>query len=168
MSVEEEFREFVATRQRALLRTAWLLTGDWAAAEDLVQTALVRTWPHWRRIGERGAEAYVRRVMHNTFNTWWRRRWRGETPTAELPEHAVPDAFGESDVRGALVAALHRLPRRQRAVVVLRFFDDLTEAQAADALGCATGTVKSQTSKALATLRRDPRLADLVTLESAS
>jgi RNA polymerase sigma-70 factor (sigma-E family) len=160
-----EFAEFVASRQRALLRSAWLLTGDWATAEDLVQTALVRAWPHWRRLPDgEAAEAYVRRVMHNTFNSWWRRRWRGETPTADLPDTASPE--NDPDVRTALVAALRRLPRRQRAVVVLRYFDDLTEARAADALGCSVGTVKSQTSKALATLRRDPRLAGLSLVET--
>lgn len=161
------FDEFVATRQRGLLRAAWLLTGDWAAAEDLVQTAFVRAWPHWRRLDdERAAEAYVRRVMLNAYLSARRRRWRGETPTADLPEHAAPAA--DADLRGALVEAVRRLPRRQRAVVVLRFFDDLTEAQTASVLGCSVGTVKSQTSKALAGLRRDPRLAGLSLVESTS
>lgn len=159
------FEEFVATRQRGLLRAAWLLTGDWAAAEDLVQTALVRAWPHWRRLDdEPAAEAYVRRVMLNAYLSARRRRWRGETPTADLPEQPAPAA--DADLRGALVDAVRRLPRRQRAVVVLRFFDDLTEAQAASVLGCSVGTVKSQTSKALAGLRRDPRLAGLSLVES--
>ena len=168
MDADTDFREFVAARQRALLRGAWLLTGDWASAEDLVQTALVRSWPHWRRLPDHdAAEAYVRRVMLNTFSSWWRRRWRGETPTAELPERPAADAFGDSDVRDALVGAVRLLPRRQRAVVVLRYFDDLTEAQAAEALGCSVGTVKSQTAKALATLRRDPRLAGLFLVETS-
>ena len=159
------FSEFVATRQRGLLRAAWLLTGDWAAAEDLVQTALVRAWPHWRRLtDEAAAEAYVRRVMLNSYLSARRRRWRGETPTAALPERPAPES--DADLRGALVDAVRRLPRRQRAVVVLRFFDDLTEAQAASVLGCSVGTVKSQTSKALAGLRRDPRLAGLSLVES--
>ena len=160
-----EFAEFVAARQRALLRGAWLLTGDWASAEDLVQTALVRSWPHWRRLpDEHAAEAYVRRVMLNTYSSWWRRRWRGETPTADLPDRAAPG--DDTDLRAALVASLRLLPKRQRAVVVLRFFDDLTEANAAEALGCSVGTVKSQTAKALATLRRDPRLAGLTLVET--
>ncbi|HEX8004353.1 MAG TPA: SigE family RNA polymerase sigma factor [Mycobacteriales bacterium] len=160
-----EFAEFVAARQRALLRAGWLLTGDWASAEDLVQTALVRTWPHWHRLPDADrAEAYVRRVMFTTYASWWRRRWRGETPTADLPDRAAGAA--DTDLRAALVAAVLRLPRRQRAVVVLRFLDDLTEARAAEVLGCSVGTVKSQTAKALATLRRDPRLAGLSLVET--
>ena len=160
-----EFAEFVAARQRALLRSAWLLTGDWAAAEDLVQTALVRAWPHWGRLPDgNAAEAYVRRVMLNTYASWWRRRWRGETPTATPPD--TPATGSDSDLRATLVDAVRRLPARQRAVVVLRYLDDLSEAQAADVLGCSVGTVKSQASKALATLRRDPRLAGLTLVES--
>jgi RNA polymerase sigma-70 factor (sigma-E family) len=162
-----EFSEYVAARQRALLRSAWLLTGDWAAAEDLVQTALVRTWPHWRRLAdEHAAEAYVRRVMLNTWSSWWRRRWRGETPTGDLPDTPRDDG-GDADLRAVLVAAVLRLPKRQRAVVVLRYLDDLSEARTADVLGCSPGTVKSQASKALATLRRDPRLAGLSLVESS-
>lgn len=168
MDPDQDFRDFVAARQRPLLRSAWLLTGDWASAEDLVQTALVRAWPHWRRLpDQQAAEAYVRRVMLNVFSSWWRRRWRGETPTASLPDAAAPDEYGASDVRGALVAALRLLPKRQRAVLVLRYFDDLTEPQAAEVLSCSVGTVKSQTAKALAALRRDPRLAGLTILEGA-
>jgi RNA polymerase sigma-70 factor (sigma-E family) len=161
-----EFSEYVAARQRALLRSAWLLTGDWASAEDLVQTALVRAWPHWRRLpDEHAAEAYVRRVMLNTWSSWWRRRWRGETPTADLPERPAPP--GDADLRTALVDAVRRLPRRQRAVVVLRYLDDLSEAGTAEVLGCSVGTVKSQASRALAALRRDPRLAGLSLVESS-
>ena len=87
MDVAEDFRTYVVGRQRALLRTAWLLTGDHALAEDLVQTALVRAWPHWERIARaEGADAYVRRVMVNKSIDWRRRRWRGEVPTEVLPE----------------------------------------------------------------------------------
>lgn len=162
MSSEQDFREFVAARQRALLRTAWLLTGDWAAAEDLVQTALMRAWPHWRRLSGQGdAERYVRRIVVNSFNSGWRRRWRGETPTLDLPHQQAPDAFGAVDLQQSLAAAVLALPARQRAVVVLRFFDDLTEAQTADVMGVAVGTVKSQTSKALASLRANPALTGL-------
>ena len=162
---DEGFRAFVAARQRALLRSAWLLTGDWQSAEDLVQTALVRAWPHWRRLRDaEHAEAYVRRVMLNTFSSWWRRRWRGETPTADLPDRAAE--ADDADVRAVLLDAVRLLPKRQRAVVVLRFFDDLTEARAAEVLGCSVGTVKSQAAKALATLRRDPRLAGLSLVET--
>lgn len=161
MDAEDDFRQFVVTRQRLLLRTAWLLTGDWQGAEDLVQTALVRAWPHWRRVGGGpGADAYVRKIMVNTSLDWRRRRWHGEIPTERLPDHAAPGS-PDADVQQVLLAALRDLPPRQRAVVVLRFFDDLTEAGTAAALGCSVGTVKSQTFKALAALRRHPRLADL-------
>jgi RNA polymerase sigma-70 factor (sigma-E family) len=156
---EHDFRAFVVTRQRALLRTAWLLTADWALAEDLVQTALMRTWPKWRRLsGPDAGEAYVRRVMVNAFLNGRRRRWRGEIPVALLPETAAPDATAEADLRHLVATAVQALPPRQRAVVVLRFFDDLTEAQTATVLGIAVVTVKSQTAKAFATLRRHPQL----------
>lgn len=169
MSLEEDFREFVAARQRGLLRTAWLLTGDWTAAEDLVQTALMRAWPHWRRLaGQGAAERYVRRIMVNSFNSGWRRRWRRETPTSDLPHGHAPDAYGAVDLRQSLAAAVRALPPRQRAVVALRFFDDLTEAQIADVMGVAVGTVKSQTSKALASLRTNPALNGLNFQESAT
>jgi RNA polymerase sigma-70 factor (sigma-E family) len=168
---EDDFRQYVAARQRALLRTAWLLTGDWGAAEDLVQTALVRAWPHWGRIGGgRGADAYLRKIMVNTSTDWRRRRWRGEVPTAQLPEAAqAEDHSGDATaLQQALLAGVRALPPRQRAVVVLRYFEDLSEASTAEILGCSVGTVKSQASRALATLRRNPALADLDLQESAS
>ena len=165
MDREDDFRQYVAGRQRALLRTAWLLTGDWGAAEDLVQTALVRAWPHWGRIGGgRGADAYVRRIMLNTSTDWRSRRWRGEIPTGDLPEAAGPersDAGDAADLQQALLVAVRALPPRQRAVVVLRYFEDLSEASTAEIMGCSVGTVKSQASRAIATLRRHPALADL-------
>jgi RNA polymerase sigma-70 factor (sigma-E family) len=160
MDVDEDFRCFVAARQRSLLRTAWLLTDDWASAEDLVQTALMRAWPHWRRVSRTGGgDAYVRRIMINKSLDWRRRRWRGEVPTAVLPDQ--PGAPQDAGLDQVLLAAVRSLPPRQRAVVVLRFLDDLSEPATADALGCAVGTVKSQTRKALATLRRHPGLAEL-------
>lgn len=165
MSREPEgFAEFVAGRERALQRTAWLLTGDWAMAEDLVQTALVKSWPCWERIMRRDdPELYVRRVMVNTWATWWRRRWRWEHASAAVPDRPAPgDMAAEVAVRVAVRDALGRLTRRQRAVLVLRVFDDLSEAQVASVLGCAVGTVKSTTAQALARLRDDPRLAALV------
>jgi RNA polymerase sigma-70 factor (sigma-E family) len=149
------FDEFVAARSRALLRTAYLLTHDHASAEDLLQTALAKAWFAWRRI-DGNPEPYVRRILVNTYATWWRRRWNGEQPTEQLPEHAAEESGTEPT---DLWRAMERLPRRQRAVVVLRYFEDLTEAQTADLLGCSVGTVKSQTSKALAKLRIDPALA---------
>lgn len=161
MDVAEDFRGFVAARQRSLLRTAWLLTGNWFSAEDLVQTALLRAWPHWRRIaGSGGADAYVRRIMVNKLLDWRHRRWNGEVPTDPLPEiAAAPES--DVDLHHVLVRAVGGLPPRQRAVVVLRYFDDLSEADTADALGCATGTVKSQAAKALTALRHRPELAGL-------
>jgi len=149
------FRDFVAARSPALVRSAWLLTGNEATAEDLVQTALAKTWSRWAQLTRQDApEAYVRRVMLSTYLTWHRRRWHGEVPVASVPDtlHA-PDVHREADLRQTMAAALSTLPPRQRAVVVLRFFDDMTEAQAADALDCSVGTVKSQTAKALVKLR---------------
>jgi RNA polymerase sigma-70 factor (sigma-E family) len=149
------FDDFVAARSRALLRTAYLLTHDHALAEDLLQTSLAKAWFHWQRIqGE--PEPYVRKILVNTYATWWRRKWNGEQPTEELPEHATEEMSAEPT---DLWTAMERLPRRMRAVVVLRYFEDLTETQTADVLGCSVGTVKSQTSKALAKLRIDPALA---------
>jgi RNA polymerase sigma-70 factor (sigma-E family) len=148
------FEEFVATASPRLLRTAFLLTRDAGHAEDLLQTALARAWRAWHRVNG-DPEPYVRRIIVNTHATWWRRRWRGEEPTGELPElpgEAPQDAVGD---REWLWHALGRLPRRQRAVLVLRFYEDLTEAQVAALLGCSVGTVKSQASKALAKLRLD-------------
>jgi RNA polymerase sigma-70 factor (sigma-E family) len=156
----EDFRQYVLGRQRALLRTAWLLTGDRGSAEDLVQTALLRAWPHWGRIsaGE-GPDAYVRRIMVNKAIDWRRRRWHGEIPTATLPE--LEHQTADLDLPQILVAAVRSLPARQRAVIALRYLDDLSEIETAAALGCAVGTVKSQTAKALAALRQHRGLADL-------
>jgi RNA polymerase sigma-70 factor (sigma-E family) len=155
VTAAESFEAFVMARSRKLLRTAYLLTSDHALAEDLVQTALAKAWFAWSRIEGGDPEPYVRKIMVNTYATWWRRRWNGEQPTDELPEHAVP-AHAEEPTD--IWRALQRLPRRQRAVVVLRFYEDLSEAETARILGCSPGTVKSQTSKAFAKLRLDPAL----------
>jgi RNA polymerase sigma-70 factor (sigma-E family) len=157
------FREFVAARSASLARSAWLLTGDEGLAQDLVQTALVKTWSRWDRVVRQDApEAYVRRVMLSTYLTWSRRRWRGELPVGAVPEHAQRgDAFETFDLRQSMLAALRGLPPRQRAVVVLRFFDDMTEAQTARVLGCSVGTVKSQGAKAVTKLRTCASLHDL-------
>lgn len=159
------FEEYVAVRGPFLHHTAWLLTGDHHRAEDLVQTALGKTWPHWSQIAESGEgsyDAYLRRVMMTTYISWWRRRWTAEYPTETLPEtsaHGADPPTEAADRRHDLLTALALLPRGQRAVVVLRYFHDLTEAQTAETLGCSVGTVKSQTSRALATLRTSPALA---------
>ncbi|WP_244932044.1 SigE family RNA polymerase sigma factor [Nocardioides sp. W7] len=151
------FEEFVAARSGALWRSAYLLTGDRQKAEDLLQTALVKVWRRWDSIVRReAAEAYVRAAIATTYTDWWRRRWNGEVPTSALPDAAGPCESTGVEVRRDVLAALARLPRGQRAVVVLRFFDDLSEQQTADALGVSVGTVKSQTSRALAALRTSP------------
>jgi len=164
----EGFAQFVEARRRALLRTAWLLTGDWALAEDLVQTALVRSWPRWERIWRRGhPEMYVRRVMVNTWAGWRRRRWRAEQPSGAVPDSpAAGDLAAEAALRVAVRGALGSLSDRQRAVLVLRVFDDLSEAQVAEVLGCAVGTVKSTMARAVARLREDPRLGELLEREA--
>ncbi|MFI5690615.1 SigE family RNA polymerase sigma factor [Kribbella sp. NPDC051586] len=148
------FDAFVVARSQSLLRTAYLLTRDHALAEDLVQTALAKAWFHWARIREDNPEPYVRRILVTTYSSWWRRRWNGEIPTEELPESPVPHGEDRLD----LWDAIGRLPRRQRIVVVLRFYEDLTEAETARLMGSSVGTVKSQTAKALAKLRVDPAL----------
>jgi RNA polymerase sigma-70 factor (sigma-E family) len=152
------FDAFVTARGPALLRTAYLLTGDRQRAEDLVQTALGKTWPRWDSIDAGPREAYVRKVMLTTYIAWWRRRWNAEYPTEQLPD--VPERPGDPDQRRDLLTALATLPKGQRAVVVLRYFEDLTEVQTAELLGCTVGTVKSQHARALATLRDCPALAD--------
>lgn len=153
-----ELEEWVTARGDALWRSAWLLTGEAQRAEDLVQTALGRCWPHWGRLdGDAGRfEAYVRRTMYTTYVAWWRRRWNGEVPTADVPEREATPTGAEA--RHDLMTALARLPRGQRAVIVLRYFDDLSERETADVLGISVGTVKSQTARALAALRTSSAL----------
>lgn len=164
MSKQEDFDAFVAARSTSLLRTAYLLTRDPALAEDLLQTALAKAWPAWGRI-DGAPEAYVRRILVNTYSTWWRRRWNGEVATETLPEQPHVSRAGHAatrqvDDRADLWDALGRLPKRQRAVVVLRFYEDLSEAETAALLQCSVGTVKSQASRALAKLRVDPSLQE--------
>ncbi len=157
----EAFERLVDTRSQPLLRTAYLLVGDWALAEDLLQTALAKLIPRWRRLREPdAAEAYVRRIMATTAISWSRRRWHGEVPWAE-PPHDEPDVdrYAAVDARDTLRRALAALTPRQRAVVVLRFYEDLPEEAVAEHLGCSVGTVKSTTSRALAILRRRDRAA---------
>jgi RNA polymerase sigma-70 factor (sigma-E family) len=148
------YDEFVAARSARLLRVAYLLTRDWNAAEDLLQTALMKAWFAWSRLDD-APEAYVRKIIATTYVSWRRRRWISETAQATLPDLPADDGIGAIDDRHRLWAALGRLPARQRAVLVLRFYEDLTEAQAAAALGVSVGTVKSQASRALRRLRAD-------------
>ncbi len=156
--MQRDFDAFVAARSGALLRTAYLLTHDHALAEDLLQTSLTKAWFAWSRLDGR-PEPYVRKILVNTYATWWRRKWNGEHATEDLPEQAGADQTENVAAGHDLWSAMERLPRRQRAVVVLRYFEDLTEAETAQVMGCSVGTVKSQTSKALAKLRIDPALA---------
>jgi RNA polymerase sigma-70 factor (sigma-E family) len=149
----EGFRDFVVARSPALLRTAWMLTGNAASAEDLLQTALARTWPHWRRIADGQPEAYVRMVMVRTNASWRARRWTGERPAADVPAIGISPEDGHVDDRLSLAAALAELPVRQRQTVVLRYFDDLSVEAVAEIMGSSTGTVKSQSAKGLAKLR---------------
>ena len=137
------FDDFVVARSPALLRTAYLLMHDEDLAEDLVQTTLTKVWFAWGRI-DGDPEPYVRRALVTTSVSWWRRRWTRELPTADLPERPAP-AAADGPLDGQdLWEAISHLPRRQRAVVVLRYLEDHTLAETADLLGCSVGTVKSQ------------------------
>ena len=153
------FRDYVATRSRALLRSAYLLTGNVADAEDLVQAALAKTFLAWDRIEDRAAlDGYVRRAIVNTHISWWRRRRVEEYPTDEIPDQAIDDHAGSSDLQDSMRRAVDRLPQRMRAAVVLRYYEDMTEAEVAEVLGVSLGTVKSTVSRAVAKLRDDADL----------
>jgi RNA polymerase sigma-70 factor (sigma-E family) len=156
----DDFEAYVAAAWPRLLRSAWLLTGNWHSAEDLLQTVLSKVYGKWPRLRDQAPDAYIRAALANTYLTGARRRWRGEIPTERLPDGpvAVPDEGGAIALRQTVAAALARLPRRQRAVLVLRFHADLTETATAKALGLSVGTVKGYTARALATLRADPAL----------
>lgn len=145
-----EFADFVALRYRDLLRTAFLLTGSHHAAEDLVQACLLRAMPRWERIAE--PMTYLRRIMINQRVSWWR-RVRRELSQADPPDAVAPDDIGGADERTVILAALAGLPPRMRAVLVLRYWEDQSEAETADLLGCSVGTVKAQASRGLSRLR---------------
>jgi RNA polymerase sigma-70 factor (sigma-E family) len=153
MEREVELREFVAARGAALSRAAYLLTGDHQAAEDLVQDTYVVLVRRWQKSGSVDPEAYVRRILYSRFVDGWRRHRLTELPTAAPPDTAGRDEAMAADARLTLREALTRLTPRQRAVLVLRFYEDLTEVQAAAALGVSTSTVKSQARVALQRLR---------------
>jgi RNA polymerase sigma-70 factor (sigma-E family) len=166
VSVEQdrdaEFSAYMSARQPSLLRTAYLLTGDRHTAEDLVQTALAKLYLSWDRVQRaESVDGYVRRILVNEHNSLWRRPWkRRETTTSELPDApaAPPAAAHDAD----LWAFVQSLPRKQRAALVLRYYEELSEAETAAVLGVSVGTVKSQTSRALAALRaRSAELAHL-------
>jgi RNA polymerase sigma-70 factor (sigma-E family) len=163
-AAREEFRDYVVAAGPALLRTAYLMTGNRSEAEDLVQTALAKTYLAWHRIRDREAiDGYVRRVMLNSRTSRWRKA-RHER-TVPLDHHLAEDlphrdVYADADLHDALWRALAQLPRRQRAAVILRYYEDLTEADTAAVLGVSVGTVKSTVFKALRRLREDAGLRD--------
>ncbi|WP_327253383.1 SigE family RNA polymerase sigma factor [Streptomyces sp. NBC_01244] len=163
---EETFAEFVAMQGLPLLRTARLLTGDWHLGQDLVQVTLAKVYDRWARAGRYDAPVgYAHKVMVTTYCTWRRRRWHHELPHAALPDAAGGSGSGSAEPTAEAVAAsdlleraLLGLPRRQRAVLVLRYYHDLTVEQTAEILGCPNGTVTSLTARALTRLRSHPDL----------
>jgi RNA polymerase sigma-70 factor (sigma-E family) len=166
---DDEFGEYVAARLASLRRTAYLLCQDWQQADDLVQTAITKLYVHWGRArAVEHTDAYARAILVRQFFTERRSGWARLVSLHPSPPEAVSpaaDVDGALDVRAALTA----LPPRQRATLVLRFYCDLSVDQAAEALGCTPGTVKSQTAKALGALRRalEPGVADLPRLLNA-
>ncbi|WP_433293389.1 SigE family RNA polymerase sigma factor [Actinoplanes sp. CA-030573] len=164
-----EFREFVRERSPALSRHAYLLTGDHQLAEDLLQSALAATYRHWRRVRDNNPDGYVRQAMYHQHISWWRRRRVPEHLAADPRGAAHADPADATALRLTMTEALARLSPKQRAVILLRFYDDLTEAQAADVLGCRVGTVKRHAHDALRRLREmaPGLLADVLSEGSA-
>ena len=160
----DDFDDFVRNRSFKLLRSAYLLTGDQQLAEDLVQDALVRTFRSWNRLQRtENAEAYTRKVMYHLQVAWWRRDRVKEYSDEVIDDRAsTHDPYDDVNRRMMLRKALTRLAPKQRAVIVLRFYEDLDVGQTAEILGCSQGTVKSQTAKAIKNLRvHSPELAQL-------
>jgi RNA polymerase sigma-70 factor (sigma-E family) len=158
--LDERFAAFVREHGERYLRVAVLLTGDWHAAEDLVQASLVKLYRAWPRL-DTGTDpgAYLRRIIVNTHRSWWRARWRRETPSGALPDSAYGDDLADRHALGALVRqARASLPRQQRAVLVLRYCEDLPETEVAELLGCSPGSVKTHAHRGLRALRE--RLGD--------
>jgi RNA polymerase sigma-70 factor (sigma-E family) len=153
---ELSFPDFVTRQQHALLRLAFLLAGDRGHAEDLVQTALMKTYRHWDRIVRRGEpSAYVRRALVTTHTSWRRRAWHREQPAARLPDVAAPERADRLDASEDLRHALAGLPPRMRATVVLRYYEDLSQLQTAQIMGCSESTVNTQAARGLARLRAE-------------
>jgi RNA polymerase sigma-70 factor (sigma-E family) len=151
---DADFSAYMSARQAALYRTAYLLAGDHAAAEDLLQNAFAKLYLSWDKVRDHGAlDGYVRRIMVNENNSLWRRAWkRREHSTDTMPETGAHDTYDDG-MGGVLWAFVQTLPPKQRAVVVLRYYEQLSEAEIAEVLGISVGTVKSQASRALAGLR---------------
>jgi RNA polymerase sigma-70 factor (sigma-E family) len=148
------FPDFVVRQQQPLLRLAFLLAGDRGHAEDLVQTALMKTYRHWDRITRRGEpSAYVRRALVTTHTSWRRRAWHREQPTGRLPDVEAAQPADLLDGDDVLHRALAALPPRMRATVVLRYYEDLSEQQTAQLMGCSESTVNTQAARGLARLR---------------
>lgn len=159
--MDEEFGQFVAARGRALCRTAYLLTGDWQVGEDLVQEALTRTYLRRRRLRSAAAlEPYARKVMVSLFLSSRRRRWHGELPFADVPDQAANARIDAIEDRHELWAALLELSVQQRAVLVLRYFEDLTEADIAAVLDCSPGAVKTHAARGLDRLRKSQAMTE--------
>ncbi len=156
--MDEEFRRFAATQRSSLYRVALVLTADPGTAEDLVQTALMRTHARWPRLRQQDPVRYARRVMTNANIDRWRRDRGREQLTGTVPEPASTDLAAGVAERDAVVRALAGLTAQERRVVVLRFLDDVSEADTARALGMPLGTVKSVTHRAIAKLREDAHL----------
>jgi RNA polymerase sigma-70 factor (sigma-E family) len=154
VGVAVDFDAFVAARGPALLRLAYVLTGDNHRAEDLLQTALAKAYRRWDVVGQAdNPEGYVRRVLVNAHTSWWRARRNRELPTGESLDVATPDVGEAVTVREALWAELRALPLRQRTAVVLRYYEGLDDAEISAYLDCAPATVRSLVSRGLATLR---------------
>ncbi|MFD3548923.1 SigE family RNA polymerase sigma factor [Streptomyces sp. NPDC058655] len=157
-----EFEEYVRTRQDALLRSARRLVPDPTDAQDLLQTALVRTYGRWDGIADKSlADAYLRRVMINTRTEWWRARKLEEVPTEQLPDASVEDGSDQRADRALLMDILTVLAPKQRSVVVLRHWEQMSTEETAAALGMSAGTVKSTLHRALARLRQELESRDL-------
>jgi RNA polymerase sigma-70 factor (sigma-E family) len=155
--LERSFEEFVLARQASLFRAPFLLTGDRQLAEDLVQSSLERAYQHWRRVAAAdNPDAYLQRVMVNLATDWWRSRQRVIERSLAAAAHVPSGETGQAEKaerRDLLLSALRSLPARMRAVVVLRYYEDLSEAETAVMMGCSVGTVKSQTARALDRMR---------------
>lgn len=151
---EAEFRSFAVAQRESLRRYAYLLCGDWFEADDIVQKALTKLFAAWPRVEPGGAPAYVRKIVTNVYISHHRLAWvRRERTSAELPVQQLDRPQEEVDVRLELIGALNRLPARQRATLVLRYWEQLSVDETATAMSCSTGTVKSQSAKGLRKLK---------------